>query len=157
MGLIAAFDPGGTTGIALIDHTAGRDFELVKSFELPWSNRFEIFNLIYVNRSKIKAIVIEKFQLFENQITLHAQINSEMPSSQVIGIIELSAKISKLDCVYFQRPADIHYRDPKTKRLEYTILIPDHFKGKLHKSQHCVDAFLHARFFVLTVARKQPI
>lgn len=152
---IVAFDPGGTTGIALIDHDFGRDFELIKSFELPWKNRFEIFNLIYTNRLYIKAIVIEEFRLFANQKTLHAQIQSDIPSAQVIGIVELSARLAKLNSVVFQKPSDIHTKDPITKKPVYTIEIPPKFKPQIHRSLHCIDAFLHARFFVLTTARKQ--
>lgn len=152
MGWIIAGDPGGTSGYCVIDHHSGRDFELIRSFELPWKNRFEIFNLIYVNRSKIKAVVIEEFRLFANQRTLHAQIQSEMPSAQVIGIIELSAKLSKLDCVVFQKPADIHYRE--NSKLRYTVTINENHKPLIHRSQHCVDAYLHAKVYVLTTARK---
>jgi hypothetical protein len=99
--------------------------------------------LIYTNRARIKAIVVEEFRLFENRTTLHSQINSEMPSARVIGIIELSAQICKLNCVTFQTPA---------QRKNVTVL-PEH-KLLIKRSRHCIDAYLHLRYFVLSNARK---
>lgn len=143
MALIMSFDPGGTTGVAVAEHSTGRDFQLLHSLEFPWQHRFSVFNLIYLNRAKIKALVIEEFRLFENKTTLHGQINSEMPSARVIGIIELSAQICKLNCITFQKPS---------QRLNVTVL-PQH-KALIKRSRHCIDAYLHLRYFVLSNARK---
>lgn len=144
MGLILSFDPGATTGCAVAEHLSGKEFQLLQSLEYPWQDRFKIFNLIYANRTRIKAIVIEEFRLFANKTTLHSQINSEMPSARVIGIIELAAQLSKLDCITFQKPA---------QRLQVGVQ-PEH-KPLIKRSRHTIDAYLHLRFFVLTVARKE--
>lgn len=143
MGLIISFDPGGTSGCAVIEHTTGRHFELVLSTEFPWIDRFKIFNLLFANRTRIKAIVVEEFRLFENKNTLHSQINSEMPSSRVIGIIELAAKLSQLDCITFQTPS---------QRNNVSVL-PEH-RHLIKRSKHCIDAYLHARYHILTHYRK---
>lgn len=150
--LIIAIDPGGTTGIAIAEHSSGRDFQLIQSLEYAWNDRFKIFNLIYANRSRIKALVIETYRLFENPETLKSQIGSEIPSARVIGIIELSAKVCKLDCIYFQDPG---------RRLEVSLL-PEHKKLIGHsmkysskRSEHCLSAYLHLRYHILTEARKQ--
>lgn len=142
--LIVSFDPGGTTGVAVAEHSSGRNFQLIQSLEVSWQDRLKIFNLIYSNRARIKAIVIEEFRLFENKTTLHSQINSEMPSSRIIGIIELSAALCKLNCITYQKPS---------QRLNVTVL-PEH-KALIKRSRHCIDSYLHLRFFVLTVARKE--
>ncbi len=144
MALIISFDPGGTTGCAVIEHSSGRNFQLVMSLEYAWVDRCKIFNLLYANRTRIKAIVIEEFRLFENKTTLHSQINSEMPSARVIGIIELSATLCKLNCITFQTPA---------QRNNVSIL-PEH-KPLIKRSKHCIDAYLHARYHILTHYRRQ--
>lgn len=144
MGLILAFDPGATTGVAAIEHTNGRNFQLVMSLEYAWIDRFKIFNLIYLHRASIKQIVIERYRLFENKTTLHAQIGSEIPSARVIGLIELSAAICKLNCITFQDPSD---------RNSVSVL-PEH-RQLIQRSKHCIDAYRHARFYVLTKARKE--
>jgi hypothetical protein len=152
MALILGFDPGGCTGVAIAEHSSGRDFQLVQSLEYPWIDRFKIFNLIYSNRTRIKAVVVETYRLFANELTLHSQVGSEIPSARVIGIVELSAKICKLDCLYFQDPG---------RRLEVSLL-PEHKKliGRSTKypnrqSEHCLSAYLHLRYHILTTARKK--
>ena len=153
--LILAFDPGKTSGVCCVSHLSGRAFTISASFEVQWQDRFKIFNLIYVNKASIKSIIIEEYRLFSNALTLKSQIGSDIPSAQVIGIIELSAAICKLEkCIVFQRPSDIHYTNPQTRKLEYTVSIdPDH-KKKLHSGQHCIDAFLHAKLYILSNHRK---
>lgn len=143
MGLIIAFDPGATTGMCIGQHIAGKKFTVVNSLEIPWKDRFKIFNLLYSNRTKITALVIEEFRLFANKTTLNSQINSEMPSARIIGIIELSAALCKLDCLHFQTPAE---------RKNVSVL-PEHIP-QLMRSRHCIDSYLHLRYFILTHYRK---
>lgn len=154
MALIIGIDPGATTGLAIAEHTSGREFKLLQTLEYSWKDRFKIFNFIYVSRAVIKTIVVEEYRLFENKITLNSQIGSEIPSARVIGIIELAAYLSNLNCIVFQKPSDIHGRDPVTKRANYTLsIVPEH-KPFIQKSKHCLDAYFHVRFHILTVARK---
>lgn len=143
MALIIAFDPGACTGVAAIEHTNGRNFQLVMSLEYAWVDRFKVFNLIYLHRASIKAIVVEEFRLFENKTTLHSQINSEMPSARVIGIIELGVALCKLQPPVFQSPA---------QRKNVSVL-PEH-RQLIKRSRHCIDAYLHARYYTLTTYRK---
>lgn len=144
MGLIIAFDPGLTSGVCIAQHTSGKQFKVVNSLEIAWNDRFKIFNLLYSNRTKITAIVIEEFRLFANKTTLNSQINSEMPSSRIIGIIELSAALCKLtSCITFQTPAE---------RKNVSVL-PEHV-SHLVRSRHTIDAYLHLRYYVLTTYRK---
>lgn len=143
MGLYYAFDPGLTSGFCSAIHTSGKDFKIVASMEIPWEARFKIFNLMYVNRANITGIIIEEFRLFSNKITLNSQINSEMPSCRIIGIIELSAALCKLDCVYFQTPS---------QRLNVEVS-PEHAK-QLMRSRHAIDSYRHLKYFILTSARK---
>jgi hypothetical protein len=155
MGLIISFDPGGCSGCCVAEHSNGRDFQLLQSLEYSWNDRFKIFNLIYSNKAKIKAIVIEEYRLFENKITLHSQIGSEIPSARIIGIIELSAQLSKLNCIHYQKPSNIHGRDPQTGKPNYSLsIIPEH-KKLILPSKHCLDAYFHMRYYVLTTARKE--
>lgn len=142
MGLIVAFDPGGTTGCAVFEHTTGRNFKVLLSTEYLWVDRFKIFNIIHQNRANIKAIVIEDFKLFEQ--LAKSQSNSNMPSSQVIGIITLSAVLCRLDCVVFQTPA---------QRLNVSVNPED--RSKLHRSKHAIDAYLHAKMYIYLNHRKQ--
>jgi hypothetical protein len=144
MGLILAFDPGKCTGLCCALHASGRDFKIVSSQEIQWDERFKIFNLFYINRTTITAIVIERYRLFSNALTLKSQIGSDIPSAQVIGIIELSAALCKLDCVYFQNPED----------RKNVSVNPEH-RSQLLRSRHAIDAYCHLKFHILTKARKQ--
>jgi hypothetical protein len=143
MGLLIAFDPGATSGVCVGQHISGKSFKIVNSLEITWPDRFKIFNLLYANRTTITAIVIEEFRLFANKTTLNSQINSEMPSSRVIGIIELSAALCKLDCLHFQTPA-------QRKNVNVS---PEH-APQLMRSRHTIDAYLHLKYFVLCNHRK---
>lgn len=149
--LIFACDPGGTSGFAAIQHSIGREFSLLTSIEYTWKDRFKLFNIIYQNKARLKALVIEDYVLFDNPITLHAQIGSNIPSARVIGILELAAKLCKLDCVYFQTPQN---KDQVSVLPEHKHLIGRSLKYPKKYSQHCIDAYCHARYHVLTQARK---
>lgn len=144
MGFILSFDPGATTGCTIAEHVHGTEFQVFQSLEYTWQDRFQIFNLIYTNRMSIKAIVIERYRLFADPTTLRSQIGSEIPSARVIGIVELSAKVCKLDCIHFQDP---------NQRLQVGVL-PEH-KKLIKRSRHCIDSYLHLRYFILTIARKE--
>jgi hypothetical protein len=149
--LIFAYDPGGTSGFVCIKHTSGREFQFIAAYEIPWNDRLKIFNVIYANRIHIKTIIVERFRLFKNEVTLHSQIGSEMPAPRIISIIELSAALCKLDCLIFQEPGD---QNNVSILPEHKKLIPYSLKYPTQRSEHCKDAYRHGRFYILTVARK---
>lgn len=143
-GFIFAFDPGFTTGICIARHNTGKQFKVIKSADILWSNRFSIFHLITANAPMIKALVIEEFKLFDNPLTLKSQINSTFPSVAVISIIELSAHLSYIPhIITMQSPGLIHHKG------QPTISIDDEHKQIIRGSKHRVDAFLHLKYWVL--------
>lgn len=150
--LIFVYDPGGTSGFAGIKHSTGRDFQLIASYEIPWNDRLKIFNVIYSNRARIKAIIVERFRLFSNPKTLHSQIGSEMPAPRIIQVVELSAALCKLDCLVWHEPGDQNNVSilPKHEKL-----IAHSLKYPHQVSEHCKDAYRHGRYYILTTARKQ--
>lgn len=150
--LLFIYDPGGTSGFCCIRHTTGRDFNVVASYEIPWNDRLKIFNVMYSNRTRIKAVIIERYQLFKNELTLKSQIGSEMPSARVIGIVELAVAICQVQPLVFQEPSVM---GNVSILPEHRKLIAKSLKYPSQRSEHCKDAYLHGRFYILTVARKQ--
>jgi len=141
MGLILAFDPGGTTGVCIIRRELdAKTFAIVEALEIKWKDRFDVFPLITgYTANQIEAIVIEEFRLFNNLALMQSQINSDFPSVRIIGFIELTCSIMHItDRIHFQKPG---------LRLQ-TSISPEH-KKQLH-SVHVVAAYLHAKYYVLT-------
>lgn len=143
-GFIIAIDPGFTSGLCIARHSTGKQFRVIKSADILWSNRFSIYHLITANAPMIKQIVIEEFKLFNNPKTIGSQINSTFPSVAVISIIELSAHLAEIShLITMQSPGLIHHKG------QATISIEDEHKQIIKGSRHRVDAFLHLKYWVL--------
>lgn len=138
--MIIAVDPGGTTGVTWGKIIVPGEFKLVGAKEVVWSDRFWLFWFIVRNQAKIKRIVVERFLLYNDPLRLRSQIGSNMPSSQVIGIVEAAANaVGLLDKVVYQGAAD---------RLTMRE-IPKAAKAILGRSNHTEDAYRHLAYFVI--------
>lgn len=141
MTIIIAFDPGETTGVAVGQHTGGRDFDLIESWEIPWERRTTVHDALEEFRPNF--IVVESFRLYAHKA--RQQIGSHFPSVRVIGMIELSAHLWGLGELFFQTPSLIsQVKIPRELEVENT------FSG----SEHRKDAYKHLRYFVLSKGPK---
>lgn len=132
---LLAIDPGVTTGIAAgLWNTVDHSFSLSGGFQLPWEKRFAVRWLV----EEADIIVIESFRLYRHKAT--DQVNSDFPSSQVIGMTELAAyMVDKLDKVVKQ---------PASCIQNVQILEAD--SKKLEGLQHAQDAYRHLRYYVIS-------
>lgn len=138
--MIIAVDPGGTTGVAYGERIALAEFDLLGARELAWDDRFWLAAFILAHQDRIDRIVVERFVLYNDPIRLRSQIGSNMPSSQVIGIVECAAHLAGLlDKVVYQGAAD---------RLTIKR-IPDKHKKLLPRSNHVEDAYRHLAYFFI--------
>jgi len=136
---ILAFDPGRTTGVSRITVIDRSDkFVLDFSREIDWAERFESVNNILREIGPEDVIVTEAFRLFPHKAT--AQIGSDFPSSQVIGIIEALCFTLQLNPnnIIYQVPGDI------TK-----VAVLDQDLPLVAGSPHRIDSYRHARLFFL--------
>lgn len=157
-GFIFAFDPGYCSGLCIARHNTGKQFIVIKSVDILWSNRFSIYHLITANAPMIKQIVIEEFRLFNNPKTIGSQIHSTFPSVSIISIIELSAHLAEIDhLITMQSPGNIHYKDSETHKTKATLSIEDEHRELIKGSIHRVDAYLHLKYFILMNKRKDVL
>lgn len=137
---VLGIDPGRTSGVCILrTHEPDRGFDVVKSYEISWSSRFEFLPLISSLALQCQppqrlAIVIESFRLYPHRA--RQQIGSAFPSVQIIGIVETAAFIAGvLDTIVYQPSSNI-------SRVE--VLHP------VGVSPHVQDAYKHARYYYET-------
>lgn len=142
--MIIAFDPGYTTGVAVIDNFRPLpapqlvEFDVIAAFDIPWQDRIGMVrDLLANNRDRIKAIVYEQYKLFPHADAIRQQIGSEIPSARVIGVIEAEAD----RCGLFDR---IVAQETWARKQ---IAIPVHHGRLLTGSRHRADAYGHAAYF----------
>lgn len=138
--LVIAFDPGGTTGVCVLRRITPQQYILEQSFDVRWADRFTLHGLLWRYTSFIQAVVVEEFRLRNNTTTMKSQINSNFPSVHIIGILELSAhQCNLLDRWHFQAPA-----------LRNSVSVDREHYDKLNRTNHSVDAYLHAKYYLAT-------
>lgn len=135
---LLSLDPGKTTGYAWTTAYPDR-LELIQTGLIPWDDRFEELQKI-VNAYPWDNVIVETFRLFPHKA--RAQIGSEFPAVQIIGIVEYL--LWERD--YLDR---LVYQDPSTKKR--TTVLPD----DTPTNPHMQDAVKHARYFsVVTLGYK---
>jgi len=137
--MIIGIDPGLTTGVCVIDDVvSAREFTIVQSGEISWSNRFWFREFFITNSRSLKTIVIEQFKLYEHKAK--SQTGSIIPSARMIGIIEAYAyECNLLPLIVFQPASFI------SARGNYTIQV----LHQLPSSDHVRDAYRHIRKYLL--------
>jgi hypothetical protein len=139
---LLAIDPGGTTGLCLIQLDRGWDqFELIESVEFPWLERFHMYD--YIRRVGADIHVIEEFRLYRHEAM--NQVGSDFPSCQVIGAVEYLLEEKGKRKNLFYQPAYVTKSVAIEKRHEAMV-------GK--DSEHRKDAYKHARYWVLLATNK---
>lgn len=149
--LYISFDPGRTTGVCLasVYYVDGRvhDLGVIESASIPWDSRFQAIKS-YMRRYTYDFCIVENFRLYRTHAK--AQINSEFPSSQVIGAIGYAC---------WERNVNIHFQmASERKRVKvaesYHEVLGGLTRNKKPKSQHRWDAFQHLRLFAVLNAKK---
>lgn len=132
--LLAGIDPGGTTGLCLVEWDGGRDYRVIQSLEYPWTARFAIPD--WVVASKPDVVVMEAFHLYAHEA--QNQIGSDFPSCQVIGAVEYLLYEYKMLGRLVYQPAF------NTKGVK----IPKDHEAVIGGSEHRKDAYKHLRYYI---------
>lgn len=147
--MIIAIDPGYTSGVCVADNIISADrFTVIGAIEVHWVQRFDFFATFFrANAARLDAIVIERFKLFPHIDSLRGQVGSEMPSSRVIGAVEMLAYQHGL----FNK---LTFQETWTRK-QMTILA-DH-RASVGLSKHNQDAYKHLRYYVRTSYKRIAI
>lgn len=128
--VIIAFDPGDTTGIAIMG-LDGAVYELLQLNFADLTDWIANFNKPYI----VHHLVYERFIVFRQKA--QTQVGSKMLVSQVIGMIKLLA--ARLNIKVTEQGSDI-----KIPALKWTgIDMPSQ-----HSKTHQWDAYLHAYYWL---------
>lgn len=134
------FDPGKTTGFLLARrHKEEQLHTIVQSEEIVWAARFDFIYEVFQKYAHLQTtVIVEDFKLFDR-----GKVNrsNEMPSSQVIGIIQMAMYANNLD------PLNVFFYPPNAKS-EKCMLKSDLLRIK-PGSAHCLDTYkllVHHRF-----------
>lgn len=126
--MLAAFDPGNTTGITIFDD----EFNVKEMFQLSLD---DLIQWASVYDGPLDVIVYEKFITFRQKA--HTQVGSTQQASQAIGAIKMLATRKKAKLVV-QGP------DIKSIALRWTgITMPSR-----HADSHKWDAYLHGYYYL---------
>lgn len=134
--MIIAFDPGKTTGIAMLDS----DYHIRTMIT---DSLTEIWLLLHEHNPSI--IIYESFVLYAHKAS--AQIGNDFPSAQVIGVLKLYAELNNV--VLYAQPAASAKQlisDQALQRL-----------GSYPISTHARDAKRHLCYWLITSATDNPI
>ena len=142
--LIAAFDPGETTGFAAayVDMHAPRpEFQVLKDGDITSLDDFNKICVPVYNSHEGVITVVESFYLFPHKA--QGQIGSTMPSSEWIGVI-------KYFCYVFDQLEPI-MQTPHQKSRIGDDMLTHYFPGHDLKilSPHTKDALRHIVFWAL--------
>jgi hypothetical protein len=125
--IMAGFDPGNTTGIALVDGE-----EILEMLMLPFDDCLEW--ILQYDWSNVSTIVCEDFRLFRNKA--QKQVGSDFQSVQIIGALKIISK---------------KYEIPLIMQMSSILSIAERQVGlKMptnHDQSHDVSALLHVRYY----------
>lgn len=141
---IIAFDPGRTTGLVIAYYYGGRNFEITRAEEIRWHNRMQITrDVLWYYMPKLCLIIIEDFKLFEDKA--EDQAGDDMPSSQMIGIIECRAFDLGLNEITIKQMPGVKNRVQVLDRHYRSLLIENEETKRMIVSEHTFDAYKHIR------------
>lgn len=123
------FDPGKTTGVLVM--SGDTEFTVLLSDEIIWEHRFAYtFDLIQRYACHNPVIICEDFVLFDRG---PVNRSNTMPSSQVIGCIQMALYANNLD------PDGVFFYPPNVKSDRSMLKV--HLKALKPSSAHCLDAY----------------
>lgn len=128
--IYVAIDPGRTSGVCILEHSDAKHL-VHQSYEIGWDERFNRLEEIMEQWAKYHPVmIVEQFLLFD---TVKALKSNDMPSSQMIGIIQTTM-------FYHNQPPDkVVFLSPNVKSNR-NLLLEDLKKIK-PSSEHCLDAY----------------
>lgn len=137
---IIGIDPGRTSGYVDLVIEDDGTILVAKAQEVLWDERFRFKEFLDYYAGVMlpfnmlpDAIVIEAFTL--RAAEAHHQVGSDFPSVRIIGLVEAYAyELDILDRIVFQ-PATLKEFVKK--------------KHELPASEHVLDAYKHARYFIV--------
>lgn len=140
---IISFDPGRTTGVVVAHYYGKRHFDIVRVDEIRWQDRFETTrDIVFSYRNHLSAIIIEDFRLRRD--LAEKQAGDDMPSSQIIGIIETYAfNFGIINLTRKQMPG-----------VKNRVSILDRHFPAIGRSEHIKDAYQHIRYFIVSELSK---
>lgn len=142
--IIAAFDPGETTGVVVAEWQSGRDFHLLLTGVIPWNERF--FQTKYILRQyRPDFIVVESFRLYRHKA--ESQIGKDFPSAQMIGII----------CAYAYDTVGLEGIRLQPASVRSSVKVLDDHKRMVGASPHIQDAYRHLRYYIIVSLPKEPL
>jgi len=146
---ILSFDPGYSTGFARAE-VVGNTFHLRSAEVIAWPDRFAIVGIFRNAVAALRAakvakllIVVESFHLYKHKA--QDLVGSDMPSAQVIGIIETSAFLNGFH--NGQHPMIVYQPASCIARVNVDGYL---LNGKPLKSPHTRDALAHAKYYWAT-------
>lgn len=140
--MFLAFDPGGTTGFASGYHY-DKEFVLVESGEISWTDRFTVFDVIRGYRSQCNklCVIIEDFMPAPDAYPKLVQ--RHVLASEVIGMIDLSCNLLRLTTPIRQQPS-----------VRKSVMVLEKHKGVIGSSNHRRDSYQHLRYAILGDIRR---
>lgn len=143
--LVVAFDPGGTTGVAVGIHSRSPDFSfsLLESSEVFWVDRYLVYDIIegYSKRDCTISVVAEDFKPAPHAIQALAQ--RHVLASEVLGMIDLACK--RLEVQFSRQP-------PSVRK---SVRILNEHKEVVGVSPHRQDAYQHLRYYIIREVRQR--
>lgn len=142
--MITAWDPGKTTGFAIWSPEG----ELRELGQCDINDMVTTWRRLESTHGKITAVIYEDFRLFAKKA--RQQTGSNMPASQVIGMLRTLAELS--DAHETVQPANI-----KDIAIKWSGVA----RPLDHSATHSIDAYLHGFYWmkrqgiVKTVLQKQ--
>lgn len=149
--MIISFDPGYSTGIALINNVnyAKREYDLFRCGVLMFPERAHIATLLKRYSEQLDVIIIEDFLLFEDKAL--SQVGSRFEPVKVIERITVYCEqLGLADRIIVQPPT---FQKRTLMRGDHTMPA-EHYRmiQQLPTKQrpHATSAYKHARYYIWT-------
>jgi len=154
--IIVGIDPGHTTGyVAIEDQDEWPGFHIVEALQIQWEDRFTIGDSLLakydqsvgpVGKTPTEVrVVSESFNLYPSMAAGQAHIRSSFPSVELIGIVSYSCHLYHIR--FSQQPPSVRSR---------VQILPLH-KELLSGLPHAMDAYRHARYYLLNLTKHNRI
>lgn len=142
---IIAIDPGPTTGFVhfKLNDENDRPFNPITWREIEWEEHwgflYNVQKALEANQksSNHLVVVVENYRLYAHEVA--HQINSDFPSSQIIGVMKYITAITRTELVL--QMASVMQQFPSSELRKWLPL-----NTRLPTSLHILDAISHAMY-----------
>lgn len=121
-----------------------RDFTLVESSEVPWSDRYNVYDIVqyYRDRCRLLWVFAEDFKPDPGAIA--ALANRHVLASEVLGMIDLACKHMGV----------LFFRQERWAKSTVQVL-PQHTRAVGKSSQHRIDSYCHLRYRIIEEVQRE--